>query len=161
MKRIILFFVLFLFITIKSYSVSINHYSYEHKIPSIEPTTPLYFGSVQIRCATYMIDGEPREACMLNCGGSGGNTCDWSTATSCDCDENVGPSDVLDRIIESESDDLMDYAENQVYNNDVMNGNYNSNIIKSGISYNRTVIWNTNSSTNVTTIVVNVTKITP
>lgn len=55
----------------------------------------------------------------------------------------------------------MDYEEDQVYNNNIMNGNYNSNIIKQGITYNRTVIWNTNNSTNKTTIVVNITKITP
>lgn len=89
MKRILIIFSLLLFLTVEAFSSTVQHYSFEEVIPSIEPTTPLYFGSVQIRCATYMIDGEPKEACKLNCGGSGGTTCDWSSATHCDCDENV------------------------------------------------------------------------
>lgn len=162
MKKIIMILSLLFVMSLSSNAVTINHYSFERDIPTIEPTSPMTYGSVQIKCAVYFQnDGQPRESCRLNCNGGGATECEWSTATSCDCDENVGPSDVLDRIVETESDDLFDYAEDQVYNHSVLNGSYNANIIKLGITYNRTVSWTTNTTTNKTTININITKIAP
>lgn len=103
-----------------------------------------------------------REVCILSCSGPGGRQCDWGEADICDCYGGLtGPSDVVEKIIETESDDLFDYSEDQVYNHNILNGSYNSNIIKTGIMYNRIVTWNTNTTTNKTTINVNITKVEP
>lgn len=84
-------------------------------------------------------------ACFVQCPTGGFDNCTFNTGLGNGC---VGCDFSKTLYDNSRANDLVEFVEDQIINNNILTGTFNDNIfnISNGMTYFRTVTWSTNSA---------------